>query len=267
MSQPTSKLPDHFPEAEKIVEPSATATLLEFVEEVRRSGDTRLANMAIAVIHRAKAQSADGRGTDAQIERERELAKHAIVGALAAGHAGATHPGADHWLAAAHDAGATIKSLEAASRATHEPVVRFDSSAISTLLQCPFCGADSIRASGGEGDRKRYGTHCSALKCPGANFGLFHNSQEAADLAWNTRTCPTVPDGLSAVLTDWSFDVHDDEEGRTWLTIRNPADVVASMSVQTFGPRSGRQTISAVVLHQLSAALNAALAAAQAKGG
>lgn len=153
------------------------------------------------------------------------------------------------------------------ARADHSPDVgkMVEPSAISTLLQCPFCSADSIRASGGEGDRKRYGTHCSALKCPGANFGLFHNSQEAADLAWNTRTCPTVPDGLPAVLTDWGFDVHDDEEGRTWLTIRNPDDDVARMSVPTVWPLNGNQTIGAVVLHQLSAALNAALSAAQAK--
>lgn len=57
------------------------------------------------------APSADGRGTDAQIEKEREIARHAIVGAIAAGHAGQAHPGADHWLAAAHDAGARIAKL------------------------------------------------------------------------------------------------------------------------------------------------------------
>lgn len=54
----------------------------------------------------------DGRGTDAQIEKERDIARHAIVGAIAAGHAGQAHPGADHWLAAAHDAGARIAELE-----------------------------------------------------------------------------------------------------------------------------------------------------------
>ncbi len=64
----------------------------------------------------------DGRGTDAQIERERDIARHAIVGALAAGYAGAAHPGAEHWLAAAHDAGARIKALEAAAHATPESV-------------------------------------------------------------------------------------------------------------------------------------------------
>lgn len=78
---------------------------------------------------------------------------------------------------------------------------------------------------------------------------------------------PGVPEGLPAVLTDWGFDVHDDEEGRTWLLIRNDQDDVARLSVPTFWPASGRQTIGAVVLHQFSAALTSALAAAQAKGG
>ena len=81
-----------------------------------------------------------------------------------------------------------------------------------------------------------------------------------------TRPAPGVPEGLPAVLTDWGFDVHDDEEGRTWLTIRNPDDDVARMSVPTVWPLNGNQTISAVVLHQFSAALTSALAAAQAKG-
>lgn len=36
---------------------AATLTLLEFAEEVRRSGDTRLASMAIAVINTAKSQA------------------------------------------------------------------------------------------------------------------------------------------------------------------------------------------------------------------
>ena len=81
------------------------------------------------------------------------------------------------------------------------------------------------------------------------------------------RPAPGVPDGLPAVLTDWGFDVHDDEEGRTWLLIRNDQDDVARLSVPTFWPASGRQTIGAVVLHQFSAALTSALAAAQAKGG
>lgn len=82
-----------------------------------------------------------------------------------------------------------------------------------------------------------------------------------------TRPAPCVPDGLPAVLTHWGFDVHDDEDGRTWLTIRNDQDDVARLSVPTFWPASGRQTIGAVVLHQFSAALTSALAAAQAKGG
>lgn len=54
----------------------------------------------------------DGRGTDAQIERERDIARYAIVGAIAAGYSGQAHPGAAHWLAAAHDAGVQIKQLE-----------------------------------------------------------------------------------------------------------------------------------------------------------
>jgi len=68
------------------------------------------------------AQAPDGRGTDAQIECERDIARHAIVGALAAGYAGSSHPGADHWLAAAHDAGARIAALEKAEPAQSEPV-------------------------------------------------------------------------------------------------------------------------------------------------
>ena len=60
--------------------------------------------------------SPDGRGTDAQIEKEREIARLAIVGAIAAGHAGRAHPGADHWLAAAHDAGLRIAELEQQAR-------------------------------------------------------------------------------------------------------------------------------------------------------
>jgi hypothetical protein len=83
--------------------------------------------------------SPDGRGTDAQIEREREIARHAIVGALAAGYAGQAHPGADHWLAAAHDAGATIKSLEAASRATPQPVAT-DAMLVAGLKECEPLG-------------------------------------------------------------------------------------------------------------------------------
>lgn len=60
-----------------------------------------------------QAIESDGRGTDAQIEKERDIARHAIVGSLAAGYAGQAHPGTDHWLAAAHEAGARIKELEA----------------------------------------------------------------------------------------------------------------------------------------------------------
>lgn len=70
-------------------------------------------------------EPADGRGTDAQIKKEREIARHAIVGALAAGYSGQAHPGADHWLAAAHDAGAQIKALEA-SAAPSQPVTLTD---------------------------------------------------------------------------------------------------------------------------------------------
>ena len=38
---------------------AATLTVLEFAEEVRRSGDTRLASMAIAVINKATAQAVE----------------------------------------------------------------------------------------------------------------------------------------------------------------------------------------------------------------
>lgn len=97
-------------------------------------------------------------------------------------------------------------------------------------------------------------------------FNAEHMREFAEAHARNTRPAPGVPEGLPAVLTDWGFDVHDDEEGRTWLTIRNPDDDVARMSVPTVWPLNGNQTISAVVLHQFSAALTSALAAAQAKG-
>jgi len=95
----------------------------------------------------------------------------------------------------------------------------------------------------------------------------FSNPQNDCWTPVFTRPAPGVPEGLPAVLTDWGFDVHGDEEGRTWLTIRNPDDDVARMSVPTVWPLNGNQTIGAVVLHQFSAALSAALAAAQAKGG
>lgn len=68
---------------------------------------------ALSATQPAQAAQSDGRGTDAQIEKERDIARHAIVGSLAAGYAGQVHPGADHWLAAAHEAGARIKELEA----------------------------------------------------------------------------------------------------------------------------------------------------------
>jgi len=76
---------------------------------------------AIADRGAASAAPADGRGTDAQILKEREIARHAIAGALAAGYAGQPHPGPDHWLAAAHDAGAQIKALEATQPAATTP--------------------------------------------------------------------------------------------------------------------------------------------------
>lgn len=95
----------------------------------------------------------------------------------------------------------------------------------------------------------------------------FSNPQNDSWTPLYTRPAPGVPEGLPAVLTDWGFDVHDDEDGRTWLTIRNPDDDVARMSVPTVWPLNGNQTIGAVVLHQFSAALTSALAAAQAKGG
>jgi hypothetical protein len=63
------------------------------------------------------------------------------------------------------------------------------------LLLCPFCGHQAFRASGGEGENKYFGTRCSVHACPGANFGLFHRSQDAADKAWNRRSVSqgTVP--------------------------------------------------------------------------
>lgn len=79
-----------------------------------------------SMLYATPSQPADGRGTDAQIKKEREIARHAIVGALAAGYSGQAHPGADHWLAAAHDAGAQIKALEASSAPSQEPVTLTD---------------------------------------------------------------------------------------------------------------------------------------------
>lgn len=67
---------------------------------------------ALSAAQPAQAARSDGRGTDTQIEKERDIARHAIVGSLASGYAGQAHPGADHWLAAAHEAGARIKALE-----------------------------------------------------------------------------------------------------------------------------------------------------------
>ncbi|MBU0917866.1 MAG: hypothetical protein KKD97_16090 [Gammaproteobacteria bacterium] len=297
----------------------------------------------------------DGRGTDAQILKERDIARCAIVGALAAGHAGHPHPGADHWLAAAHDAGVTIASLERADRpvggwqgdafqsmehpfiphtsdaaevamadldkacckplpnaasaaldsmmgrsewpaftaARSEPGAEVDSMGIPTSCGKPLCSPDEhhplcklhqpaaqatpepvawkpIKTSAGGREAVR-NFFRSTLKRH--DFDDYITGALAADFACvlggylqATRPAPGVPDGLPAVLTDWGFDVHDDEEGRTWLTIRNDQDDVARLSVPTFWPASGRQTINAVVLHQFSAALTSALAAAQAKG-
>jgi hypothetical protein len=93
----------------------------------------RMAEHAVAELKMAKIAAVipapDGRGTDAQIERERDIARHAIVGALAAGYAGQAHPGADHWLAAAHDAGAKILSAE---QVAHEDAALINR--LSTLL-------------------------------------------------------------------------------------------------------------------------------------
>lgn len=134
-------------------------------------------------------------------------------------------------------------SLTAPQQATPEPVGEAWGWAVNSTL---------FRGEFAEDDAK-----AEAKRCGGTTSAV----------ALYTRPAPGVPELLPAVLTDWGFDVHDDEEGRTWLTIRNPDDDVARMSVPTVWPLNGNQTISAVVLHQFSAALTSALAAAQAKGG
>lgn len=76
----------------------------------------------------------DGRGTDAQILKERDIARCAIVGALAAGYAGQDHPGAEHWLAAAHDAGVRIAELEKHARPQAVPMT--EEQIVAALKAC-----------------------------------------------------------------------------------------------------------------------------------
>lgn len=60
---------------------AATLTLLEFAEEVRRSGDTRLSGMAIAVINTAESQASKPEPMSEVHEREwRAVVKVAKLG-------------------------------------------------------------------------------------------------------------------------------------------------------------------------------------------
>lgn len=95
--------------------------------------------------------SPDGRGTDAQILKEREIARHAIDGAIAAGYAGATHPGADHWLAAAHNAGMRIAELERAM--TPVPCNTFLVRDVAELLGCSVPDVCTAFVQLGRGNR------------------------------------------------------------------------------------------------------------------
>jgi hypothetical protein len=96
--------------------------LMSFVERTYGNDHPAFDDLEALVAALAAQPAPDGRGTDAQIEKERQIAKHAIVGSLAAGYAGAYHPGPDHWLAAAHDAGARIRELEGAQPAAQQVV-------------------------------------------------------------------------------------------------------------------------------------------------
>lgn len=58
-------------------------------------------------------------------------------------------------------------------------------------------------------------------------------------------------------LPDWEFDVHDDDDGLTWLNIYPPHGAVAAFSVQT-KRRDGQTTIAAEVLRKFVKAIKAA---------
>lgn len=109
------------------------------------------ATFARAILALRPQASPDGRGTDAQILKEREIARHAIDGAIAAGYAGATHPGADHWLAAAHNAGMRIAELERAM--TPVPCNTFLVRDVAELLGCSVPDVCTAFVQLGRGNR------------------------------------------------------------------------------------------------------------------
>lgn len=57
----------------------------------------------------------------------------------------------------------------------------------TALLPCPFCGGTARQSSGPGAYHPWYGTGCSTRKCPAELHMQVHDSQEAADAAWNTR--------------------------------------------------------------------------------
>lgn len=139
----------------------------------------------------ASAAPSDGRGTDAQIEKEREIARHAIVGALAAGYAGATHPGADHWLAAAHDAGVRIKTLEGQATAA-QPAEQWETSPKDgeQWETSPKSGTQATAAQGEPEDGPEFTV---------ADQDLNYLLNLAADLAKGRANCDTGVAWLEAL--------------------------------------------------------------------
>lgn len=95
-----------------LIEANRYGALSDQIEALRR-GLTAAHDAMLRARDELEATVSRPRGTDAQIERERELAAQAIDGSIALGYQGDDAPEHGHWLSAAHAAGARIASLEA----------------------------------------------------------------------------------------------------------------------------------------------------------
>lgn len=101
-------------------------------------------------------------------------------------------------------------------------------------------------------------------RCP--NYARLNDAQIVASLRalikesdlmslLGMRAAKTTP------LADWSVDVFDDEEGRTYINIRNPDDDVAAAGVIAYVV-GNRRTLASQVLHGFRQAFHSALTAA-----
>ena len=83
-------------------------------------------------------------------------------------------------------------------------------SAVHSLLPCPFCGGAARRSSSG----KWHGTGCSgSMKCPAHLHALMFHTPEESDAAWNHRAQPMAPAVVEPLTADG---MKEPKNGQHW---------------------------------------------------